>query len=408
MDPMEEDVQDMEYRLWKKNTPYLYDLLITHALDWPSLTCQWFPDVEQRPGKPYKIQRLLLGTHTDGDELNHLQIAMVQTPNNMDKVDTLKYEEFTNEIGGYGGYNDASIRVTQKIAHEGEVNRARYQYENPNIIATKSVSGDVFIFDRTMHESFPKENEPCNPALRLKGHNREGFGLEWNPHKQKSSHLLSADYDGVVCEWDVSAATKEEKTMDPLRIYACHEKGINDISWHLGWPDLFASAGDDGMLNLYDTRHEAAEAAVKCHAHQTSVNGVAFNPFNEHLLATCSSDKTSVIWDLRNMGTKVHTLGGHQDEVYQIAWSPFHESVLATGATDKHVHVYDLARMADPPADPASDPPELLFKHVGHTAPVSDLCWDPDTPWMLASTAEDNSVHVWRMASRISSQEEHQ
>lgn len=47
MDPMEEDVQDMEYRLWKKNTPYLYDLLITHALDWPSLTCQWFPDVEQ-------------------------------------------------------------------------------------------------------------------------------------------------------------------------------------------------------------------------------------------------------------------------------------------------------------------------------------------------------------------------
>lgn len=60
------------------------------------------------------------------------------------------------------------------------------------------------------------------------------------------------------------------------------------------------------------------------------------------------------------MGTKVNTLSDHQDEVYQIAWSPFHESVLATGATDKHVHVYDLARMADPPADPASDPPELL------------------------------------------------
>lgn len=31
----------------KKNAPYLYDLLITHALDWPSLTCQWFPDKEE-------------------------------------------------------------------------------------------------------------------------------------------------------------------------------------------------------------------------------------------------------------------------------------------------------------------------------------------------------------------------
>ena len=30
----------------KKNAPYLYDLMITHALDWPSLTCQWFPDKE--------------------------------------------------------------------------------------------------------------------------------------------------------------------------------------------------------------------------------------------------------------------------------------------------------------------------------------------------------------------------
>ena len=30
----------------KKNAPYLYDLVITHALDWPTLTCQWFPDKE--------------------------------------------------------------------------------------------------------------------------------------------------------------------------------------------------------------------------------------------------------------------------------------------------------------------------------------------------------------------------
>ena len=30
----------------KKNAPYLYDLMITHTLDWPSLTYQWFPDKE--------------------------------------------------------------------------------------------------------------------------------------------------------------------------------------------------------------------------------------------------------------------------------------------------------------------------------------------------------------------------
>lgn len=39
----EEKLINEEYKIWKKNTPFLYDLLITHALEWPSLTCQWLP-----------------------------------------------------------------------------------------------------------------------------------------------------------------------------------------------------------------------------------------------------------------------------------------------------------------------------------------------------------------------------
>jgi histone-binding protein RBBP4 len=37
---------EQEYKIWKKNSPFLYDLVVTHALDWPSLTCQWLPDKE--------------------------------------------------------------------------------------------------------------------------------------------------------------------------------------------------------------------------------------------------------------------------------------------------------------------------------------------------------------------------
>ena len=32
-----------EYKVWKKNTPFLYDVVMTHALEWPSLTCEWLP-----------------------------------------------------------------------------------------------------------------------------------------------------------------------------------------------------------------------------------------------------------------------------------------------------------------------------------------------------------------------------
>ena len=41
---VEERVISEEYKIWKKNTPFLYDLVVTHALEWPSLTVQWLPE----------------------------------------------------------------------------------------------------------------------------------------------------------------------------------------------------------------------------------------------------------------------------------------------------------------------------------------------------------------------------
>ena len=75
--------------IWKKNTPFLYDLVITHALEWPSLTAQWLPEVTQQGD--FHTHRLILGTHTS-DEQNHLLIASVQLPAEDANVDTTSYD----------------------------------------------------------------------------------------------------------------------------------------------------------------------------------------------------------------------------------------------------------------------------------------------------------------------------
>ncbi|KAI9272948.1 WD40-repeat-containing domain protein [Phascolomyces articulosus] len=405
IEPQESDQINTEYKLWKKNTPFLYDLLMTHGLEWPSLTCQWFPDVERRPDQNYKTQRLLLGTHTNDEEPNYLQIASVQLPLDQHKVDTRKYDDNTNEIGGYGGYNDANMRITQKIVHEGEINRARYQYENPNVIATKARTGSVFVFDRTMHESFPKENERCNPALRLQGHEREGYGLEWNPHNTSSNHLLSSGFDNLICHWDIAAATKENRVLDPLRVYSGHSAGVEDVAWHSSHDAIFASASDDRHLMIWDTRNASAEPIHDVWAHAAEVNCVSFCPSNEWILATGSSDKTAAIWDIRNLNAKIHTLEFHQEEVYHLSWSPHFETVLATASSDRRILIWDLSRIGDSHVPTEDGPPELLFMHAGHTGGVSDLSWSPEEPWSLASVAEDNMVHVWQMASNIYEQD---
>ena len=92
----EERLINEEYKIWKKNTPFLYDLVMTHALEWPSLTVQWLPDKKVLPGKDYSVQRVILGTHTSQSEQNHLMIAEVRLPLEFSEVDARKYNEATN------------------------------------------------------------------------------------------------------------------------------------------------------------------------------------------------------------------------------------------------------------------------------------------------------------------------
>lgn len=41
---MEEKIVNEEYKTWKKNAPFLYDLMLSTALEWPTLSTQWLPD----------------------------------------------------------------------------------------------------------------------------------------------------------------------------------------------------------------------------------------------------------------------------------------------------------------------------------------------------------------------------
>jgi histone-binding protein RBBP4 len=121
--------------------------------------------------------------------------------------DAADYDEDREEIGGYGGgagkkapVMEVKFNVVQKIDHKGEVNKARYQPHNPNIIATMCTDGRVMIWDRTKHPSLPTGH--VNPQMELIGHTEEGFGLSWSPHE--SGHIATGSEDQTVRLWFVS------------------------------------------------------------------------------------------------------------------------------------------------------------------------------------------------------------
>mmetsp|Transcript_16441 Transcript_16441/g.35544 ORF Transcript_16441/g.35544 Transcript_16441/m.35544 type:complete len:418 (+) Transcript_16441:210-1463(+) len=405
-DEAEERLINEEYKIWKKNTPFLYDLVITHALEWPSLTVQWLPEKEVVPGKDYSKQKLILGTHTSDGEQNYLMIAEVQLPLEDSELDARQYDDERNEVGGFGGTH-GKVHVIQQINHDGEVNRARHMPQEPFIIATKTVNADVFVFDYSKHSSKPSSDGVCRPNLVLKGHRTEGYGLAWSPYM--SGHLLSGSDDAQICLWDIQGSTRASGQLMAKTIYQEHQGVVEDVAWHCHHADIFGSVGDDKQLILWDVRRPPAQAVmVAAEAHVAEVNCIAFNPLNPNILATGSADKTVALHDWRNLSQRLHVFESHADEVFQIGWNPKNETILASCGADRRVMVWDLSRIGDEqsPEDGEDGPPELLFIHGGHTSKISDFAWNGRDDWVVASVAEDNILQVWQMASNIYEEED--
>ncbi|KAI9846335.1 MAG: Histone acetyltransferase type B subunit 2 [Sclerophora amabilis] len=404
---VEEKIINEEYKTWKKNAPFLYDLMLSTALEWPTLTTQWFPDKQQHPEKNYSTHRLLIGTHTSSEAPNYLQIAHVQLPNPA-RPDVRDYDEDRGEIGGYGGSSGTSaneaasvkFNIVQKIDHPGEVNKARYMPQNPNMIATMCIDGSVMIWDKTKHTSIPTGNP--NPQVELIGHKQEGFGLNWNPHEQ--GRLATGSEDATVRLWDITQFSKVKKSVGPQRTYTHHSAIVNDVQYHPHHNSLIGTVSDDNTLQVLDVRESSTSTSVvQGSGHDDAINALSFNPASEYILATASADKTVGIWDLRNLHFKLHALEGHLDAVTSLAWHPFEEAVLGSASYDRRILFWDLSKVGEEqtPDDQEDGPPELMFMHGGHTNRISDFSWNLNDPWTVCSAAEDNLIQVWRVANAI-------
>ncbi|KAL5714650.1 hypothetical protein ACHQM5_016581 [Ranunculus cassubicifolius] len=364
----EEEIDVAEdFKVWKKNTPFLYDLVISHALEWPSLTVQWLPS-----------SKLILGTHTSDDSPNFLMIADVQLHGSSTSL--------------------PKVAVVKKMGIDGEVNRARYMPQKENVIAAKTSGCEVYVFDCTKQEG--KEGDSCNPDLRLKGHSQEGYGLSWSPSKE--GYLLSGSNDSKICLWDTSSVP-HGTVLDPKATYQGHDDVVAHVSWHSKNENIFGSVGDDRQLAIWDLRSpELNKPQSSFIAHEKEVNYLSFNPFNEWILATASSDTTVSLFDMRKLTGALHSFCGHTEEVFQVEWSPKHETVLASSAGDRRLNIWDLSRIGDEQEGDSEDgPPELLFSHGGHTDKISDFSWSPDNSWVISSVSDDNMLQIWQMAESI-------
>ncbi|KAF9325461.1 protein transport protein S31, partial [Linnemannia elongata] len=111
---------------------------------------------------------------------------------------------------------------------------------------------------------------------------------------------------------------------------------------------MIAGGMENGELNLWDANAILSGSDDVLFSRQTNhsgpVRGLHFNPFQQNLLSSASSNGEIFIWDLGNL-TKPYTPGSRSaklEDITCVAWNNHVQHILATSSTTGYTVVWDL------------------------------------------------------------------
>lgn len=372
---------DEEYDLWKSNVPMMYDFVSETRMTWPSLTLEWLPQHNLVSSR--NRQHMIIGTHTSGEEQNYLKIGAVDLPDEI--VQGTKGE--TNDDSE--DFPIANVKIVKKFAHEEEITRARYMPSDDNIIATINGSGKIFIYDRS------KDSDEALLST-LNYHTENGYGLSFSPLEK--NRLLSGSDDSNIALWDISSFGKQIKPVHTLE--SAHNDIVNDVKWHMFDSNLFGSVSEDSTMKLFDQRTQEVTNTIVC---KQAYNTLAFSPFSRNLFAAAGTEGLVYIYDLRNTAQPLYAMTGHEDAVTSLEFDPLNDGIIVSAGSDRRAIVWDIEEIgSEQQQDEIEDgAPEILMIHAGHRSAVNDISINPNIPWITASAEEENIVQVWKCSSNI-------
>ncbi|EJP68197.1 U3 small nucleolar RNA associated protein [Beauveria bassiana ARSEF 2860] len=142
----------------------------------------------------------------------------------------------------------------------------------------------------------------------------------------------------------------------------------------------FAAASSE--ISIYDLeRHTAAPEVLRWPTSNDTVTDVAFNQVETSILASCATDRSIVLYDLRTATAVAKTVLTFASN--RVAWSPMEAFNLATASEDHNAYLFDMRRFD-----------RALNVLKDHVAAVMDVEFSP-TGQELVTASWDRTVRLW-------------
>ncbi|EEA07794.1 uncharacterized protein CMU_028680 [Cryptosporidium muris RN66] len=403
-----------KHKIWKENTSLLYDNIMTHIMEWPSLTIEWMKAIDsemdeetedviyndkQDSSRSEEIIKnsILLGTHTSGNDQDYIIImdvfqSALSLPPEQRVFET--HKDFAGFSQGLKVSQNPLFKQRFLIPHEGEVNRVLHMPTNTSIIASKAINGNVNVYNlsnyieqentldvlQLLHKSGGPEILDKNPAIVLSGHELEGWALNWS--MTKNGYLASGSDDEIICVWDISSNINSSKTLSPLIMLKGHQKSVQDLIWHPSNENILLSVGDDGQIILWDIRESSFPCCSAIVAADENMRQLSQRDGAEN------TTKLSVVASIINSSSCSYSFSKYGsssiNNLNTITINPFQTNIIAVGGSDPTIGIFDIRNLQ-----------KRLHSMHGHNGQINRLHFLIEDEGLLASASSDMTISIW-------------
>ena len=122
--------------------------------------------------------------------------------------------------------------------------------------------------------------------------------MDWNAPAASSLSLLTGDIDSKIF---LTTAANADFRPSP-RPFTSHLSSVEDLQWSPTEITVFASCSSDRSIRVWDVRSRDRQSISAIpEAHSSDVNVISWNRLTSYLLVSGDDNGEIRVWDLRNI-----------------------------------------------------------------------------------------------------------
>eukprot|EP00798_Chlamydomonas_sp_ICE-L_P021383 gene21383-28331_t len=312
------------------------------------------------------------------------------------------------------------------------------------LMAAGTVAGaiDMSFSTNSVLEVFSLDFSTSGDALPVVGSiqaperfNRVAWGAKVPESTQSLGILAGGLADGSLMLWDAAIVLdKDAKAKGKTPLLAKMQKhtgGVKGLEFNINSLNLLASGAADGEICIWDLTKPSTPSlypALKGGGGPGSAGEIAYISWNRkvaHILASCSSNGSTVVWDLKRQkpvisfrdpntnagrqyfnGIPMSPLSSFQRRASVLQWNPDVATQLIVASDDDRsptLQMWDLRNSVSPLKEfvghskmwDLRNSVSPLKEFVGHSKGVLGLSWSPHDTSLLLSSGKDNRTICW-------------